>query len=130
MKIRYKKNLMNWGLALVILDFIFTFILFFILDSKNSIKYFCLFQLLILSGLVLHAFYHQYLTLENGFLQMNDPRYRMKINLANVNQIKKMEGELLIKAGKQDLSINTFLIDPNSLSDLLIELEKLDAEWI
>ena len=129
MKIRYKKNLMNWGLALVILDFVFTFVLFFILDSEDNIKYFCLFQLLIFSGLVLHALSYQYLTLEKGYLQMNDPRYRKKINLANVKQIKKMEGELLIKAGKQDLSINTFLIDPDSLSDLLIELEKLDVEW-
>lgn len=60
---------------------------------------------------------------------MNDPRYRKKINLANVKQVKKMEGELLIKAGKKDLSVNTFLIDPDSLSDLLAELEKLDVEW-
>lgn len=129
MKIRYKKNLMNWGLALVILDFIFTFLLFFIWDSKNSIKFFCLFQFLIFSGLVLHAFFYQYLTLENGHLQLNDPRYRKKINLTNVKQIKKMEGELIIKAGKKDLSVNTFLIDPDSLSDLLVELEKLEVEW-
>ena len=129
MKIRYKKNLMNWGLALVILDFIFTFVLIFMLDSKNSIKFFCLFQFLIFSGLVLHAFFYQYLTMENGHLQLNDPRYRKKINLTNVKQIKKMEGELLIKAGKKDLSVNTFLIDPDSFSDLLVELEKLDVEW-
>ena len=110
-------------------DFIFTFLLFFIWDSKSSIKYFCLFQFLIFSGLILHAFFYQYLTMENGHLQMNDPRYRTKINLANVKQIKKMEGELIIKAEKKDLSVNTFLIEPDSLSDLLVELEKLEVEW-
>lgn len=129
MKIRYKTNLMNWWLAFVILDFIFTFILIFMLDSKNSIKFFCLFQFLIFSGLVLHAFYYQYLTMENGHLQLNDPRCRKKINLANVKQIKKMEGELFIKAGKKNLSVNTQIIDPDSLSDLLVELEKIDVEW-
>ncbi|HLW15426.1 MAG TPA: hypothetical protein VKX30_08025 [Flavobacteriaceae bacterium] len=129
MKIRYKKSFMNWWLVLVLFDFIFTFLLFFIWDSKSSIKYFCLFQFLIFSGLILHAFFYQYLTMENGHLQMNDPRYRTKINLANVKQIKKMEGELIIKAEKKDLSVNTFLIEPDSLSDLLVELEKLEVEW-
>ena len=130
MKIRYKKNFMNWALGIVVLDLIFTFALFFIWDSKASIKYFCLAQSIIFSSLIFHALYHQYLTLENGYLYRNDPRYRIKINLADVKQIKKMEGELLIKAGNKDLTVNTFLIDPNSLTDLQIELEKLDVEWI
>lgn len=130
MKIRYKKNFMNWALGIVVLDLIFTFALFFIWDSKASIKYFCLTQSIIFSSLIFHALYHQYLTLENGYLYRNDSRYRIKINLADVKQIKKMEGELLIKAGNKDLTVNTFLIDPNSLTDLQIELEKLDVEWI
>ena len=71
---------------------------------------------------------HQYLTIENGVLRINGS-FGKKINLAEIKRIKKFAGDYILKTSKKELTINTQIIDTNSLAELNAELEKLNIEW-
>ncbi len=53
-----------------------------------------------------------------------------KLNLTEIKSIKKFAGDYILKTDNKELTINTQMIDSNSLTDLNTELEKLDVEWI
>ena len=71
---------------------------------------------------------NKYLTIENGILKINGS-FGKKINLNEIKQIKKFAGDYILKSDKKKLTINTQIIDPNSLVELNAELEKLNVEW-
>ena len=80
--------------------------------------------------LILYFFYereNKYLTLENGVLKVNSP-FGKKSNLSDVKQIRKFAGDYVLKTDKTELTIHTHIIDPDSLSELNAELEKLNVE--
>ena len=52
-----------------------------------------------------------------------------KLNLTEIKRIKKFAGDYILKTDKSELTINTQIIDPNSLAELNAELEKLNVEW-
>jgi hypothetical protein len=58
---------------------------------------------------------NKYLTIENGFIKRIV--HLKKINLTDIKQIKKFAGDYIIKK-KTKLTINTQIIDPNSLAEL------------
>ena len=68
------------------------------------------------------------MTIQNGIIKENH-LFGKKIELAEINQIKKFAGDYIIKTDKSEMTINTQIIDPNSLEDLNVELEKLKVEW-
>ena len=70
----------------------------------------------------------QYLIIDNGIIKQNWP-FGKSIDLTNTKQIRKFAGDYILKTEKKELAINTQIIDPNSLSDLNTELEKLNVEW-
>lgn len=43
--------------------------------------------------------------------------------------MKKFAGDYILKTDKNELKINTQIIDPNSFAQLNAELEKLNVEW-
>jgi hypothetical protein len=49
--------------------------------------------------------------------------------MTEIKRIKKFAGDYILKADKKELTINTQIIDPKSLVELNIELEKLNVEW-
>ena len=59
-----------------------------------------------------------YLIIENGILTKNGliPK---KIKLSEIDQIKKLQGEIILKTKENSLKINTYYIDTKSLQDLL-----------
>jgi hypothetical protein len=71
---------------------------------------------------------YKYLTIENGIINVNGP-FGKKLNLTEIKQIKKFAGDFILKTEKKELTINTQIIDPNSLTELNAELEKLNVEW-
>lgn len=71
---------------------------------------------------------NKYLTIENGLMKENGP-FGKKIKLTDINQIEKYAGDYILKIKKTKLTINTELIDPNSLAELKKELDKLVVEW-
>ena len=129
MKIRYKKRRLRISLIFGLLWLIFAIVLLFILDENKSwIKYGWLGISLMYFIKYLYEYFNQYLTIENGIIKINSP-FRKKINLSEIKQIKKIGGDYILKTEKEELTINTQIIDPNSLAVLNAELEKLNAEW-
>ena len=71
---------------------------------------------------------YKYLTIENGIINVNGP-FGKKLNLTEIKRIKKFTEDYILKTDKNELTINTQIIDPNSLAKLNTELEKLNVEW-
>ena len=76
-------------------------------------------------GHYLYDLKNQYLTIENGTIRKNGLYgFRKKINLNEINLIKKFAGDYTLKTKEKELKINTGLIDKDSL----IELNKILTE--
>ena len=76
-------------------------------------------------GHYLYDLTNQYLTIENGTIRKNGLYgFRKKINLNEINWIKKFAGDYTLKTEQKELKINTELIDKDSLT----ELNKILAE--
>lgn len=136
MKINYSKERLNsnykLGLYFVIAGTIMT-IAFTIFSESNE------FQLdsagigLIGAGIFSLIIYYyekkkQYLTIKDGILTKNTliPK---NINLNEINRIKRFAGDYKLRTNKAEFIIDTQIIDPNSLTELNAELEKLNVEW-
>ena len=79
-------------------------------------------------GLYFYQKNYKYLSIENGTIAVEGPLGK-KMNLNEVKQIKKFAGDYILKTDKKELTINTRIIEPNALSKLDAELEKLSLEW-
>ncbi len=135
MKIKYSKKSLRsnyiLGIYFAIAGILIT-IAFILLDDS------CKFELesvgigLIAAGifsLILH-FYEkkkQYLTIENGYLIKN-ALFPKKIDLNEIQQIEKFAGNYILISKSTKLTIDTKIIDENSLIELNHELDKLNLE--
>ena len=128
MRIVYKKRHMNINLIFGLIWLIYFFILSLTDDEKNWNDY----GWLIISLAYLSTYFYQrqnkYLTIENGILRVNWP-FGKRVNLSEIKRIKKFAGDYILKTDKKELTINTQIIEPNSLAELDAELEKLNVEW-
>ncbi len=70
----------------------------------------------------------QYLTIKNGILIKNS-LFPKKINLNQIRRIKKFAGDYTLITENSKLTIDTQVIDKNSLKELNSELEKLEVKW-
>ncbi len=68
------------------------------------------------------------ITIERGVIKMGG-LFGKKLNLTEIKSIKKFAGDYILKTDNKELTINTQMIDSNSLTDLNTELEKLEVEW-
>jgi len=59
---------------------------------------------------------------------VNGP-FGKKLILTEIKRIKKFAGDYILKTDEKELTINTQIIDPNSLAELNAELKKLNVEW-
>ena len=125
MKIKFKtkrlKQNLFFGIAWTILS---------LLDLKysrenNWIDYGFLFVAILYWIIYLYEKNYQYLTVENDWIKRNSP-FGKKLNLSEVHWIKKFAGDYILKTDKDEMTINTEVIDKNSLVDLNRILEKLD----
>ena len=109
---------------------VFAIVQLFILDYENSnwIKYGWFGISLMYISVYLYEYFNQYLTIENGIIKKNS-LFGKKINLNEIKRIKKFAGDYIIKTDKTELTINMQIIDPESLTDLNTELQKLNVEW-
>ncbi|WP_234946423.1 hypothetical protein [Aequorivita viscosa] len=62
-------------------------------------------------------------------MKINSP-FAKEVKLSEINQIKKFAGDYIITTDQNKMTINTQIIDPDSLIVLNNELEKLDVEWV
>jgi hypothetical protein len=71
---------------------------------------------------------YKYLRIENEIINVNGP-FGKRLNLIEIKRIKKFAGDYILKTDKLELTINTQIIDPNSLAELNAEFEKMNVEW-
>lgn len=109
---------------------VFAIVQLFVLDYENKswIKYGWLGISLMYIIMYFYEYFNQYLTIENGIIKTNS-LFGKKMNLTDIKRIKKFAGDYILKSDKAELTINTQIIDPNSLIELNTELEKLNVEW-
>jgi len=128
MRIAYKRRNLNINLILGIVWLIFGLLSLNYSGENRWTDY----GYLVFGILYLILYFYQkrnkYLTIENGILKINGS-FGKKINLNEIKQIKKFAGDYILKSDKKKLTINTQIIDPNSLVELNAELEKLNVEW-
>ena len=105
---------------------------FFVFDLNKEEMNWTDYGWLVLSIAYLSIYFYQrqnkYLTIENGIIKINSP-FGKKLNLTEIKRIKKFAGDYILKTDKSELTINTQIIDPKSLTELNTELEKLNVEW-
>ena len=125
MKIKFKRKRLIVNLFLGIL-WIVLGILNILTDDKirwNDYGYLVIGILYI--GHYLYDLKNQYLIIENGTIRQNGLYgFRKKLNVDEINWIKKFAGDYTLKTEQKELKINTELIDKDSLS----ELNKILAE--
>jgi hypothetical protein len=128
MKISYKKRNMNINLIFGLMWLVWFFIGILTTDKPNWTDY----SWIVISAMYLSLYFYQrqnkYLTIENGFIKENSP-FGKKINLTDIKQIKKFAGDYIIRTEKTKLTINTQIVDSNSLTELKNEFDKLNVEW-
>ena len=128
MKIQYKKRQLNFNLIYGILWFVYCFVKLFFDDKLHWIDYSWIIISLTFIGTYFYQKKYKYVSIENGILTVNEP-FGKKLNLTEIKRIKKFAGDYIIKTDKKELTINTQIIEPNSLAELNAELEKLNVEW-
>jgi len=128
MKIGYKKKHLNVNLIIGLFWLIWFFVRVFEKNEPNWTDYGWIVISLMYLGLYFYQKNYKYLTIENGIINVNGP-FGKKLNLTEIKRIKKFAGDYILKTDKKELTINTQIIDPNSLAELNAELEKLNVEW-
>lgn len=128
MKIGYKKKHLNVNLILGLVWLIWFFVGVFGKEEPNWTDYGWSVISIMYLGLYFYQRKYKYLTIENGIINVNGP-FGKKINLTEIKRIKKFAGDYILKTDKNELTINTQIIEPKSLTELNAELEKLNVEW-
>ena len=128
MKIAYKKRQLNVNLILWLVWLTWFFIGFFTKEEPGWIDYGWILISLMYLGLYFYQKTYKYVSIENGIINVNGPLGK-KLNLNEIKRIKKFAGDYILKTDKNELTINTKIIDPNSQTELNAELEKLNVEW-
>lgn len=128
MRIRYKERSINVNLILGIVWLIFGLLHLNYSGGNPWIDY----GYLVFGVLYLILYFYQkqypYVIIENGIINVNGP-FGKKLNLIEIKRIKRFAGDYILKTDKMELTINTQVIEPNSLAKLNAELEKLNVEW-
>jgi hypothetical protein len=126
MKIRFtKKRLKHYLIFGTLWSVLGTTVVIF--NSDNVFNYGYLIIGILYFGTYLFENNKQYLTIENGIISKNHliPK---KINLNEINLIKKFAGDYILKTDSTELRINTELIEEKSLAELNTMLENLNLE--
>lgn len=127
MIISYKKRSINFNLVYGLLHMVLSFIMMY-LEGHLWISYFWMaFSVLCMINYYFQKTY-QYLNIENGIIKKNEP-FGKKLKLSEIQKIKKIAGDYILKTGHKELTINIQIIEPKSLILLNSELEKLNAVW-
>ncbi|AUP78224.1 hypothetical protein [Flavivirga eckloniae] len=129
MKIAYKKRHVIVNLIIALVWLVWFLVISFIGEELNWKDYgwlgFSLMYLLV----YLYQKQYKYLSIEKGVLKVMYP-LGSKVKLNEIKQIKKFANDYILKTDKEELVIDTRIIDPDSLSDLNTELEKLNVKWV
>ena len=117
MKIRYNKRRLRANLFLGLLWLTLSILKFIFDDNVNWTNGFFLGMVVLYLGQYFYELRNQYLNITEEQIIVNSP-FGKKIKLSEINWIKKFAGDYILKTEKKDLTINTQIIDKDSLNDL------------
>ena len=125
MKIRYTKKRLRANLILGLLWLALSLAkgLFSVFDDWTD--FFFVGMAILYLGQYLIEWQNQYLSIDQDQIKVNYP-FGKKINLSDINRIKKFAGDYIIKTDRRELIINTQIIDRESLNVLNQVLATLD----
>lgn len=119
MKIKFKKKRLFAHLIIGIIWMLLGIASLFFGDALGWTIYGYAVIGLLYIGHYLHDWTNQYLTIENGTIKKNGLYgFSKKINLNDINWIKKFAGDYTLKTQNKELKIDTNLIDEQSLVEL------------
>lgn len=124
MKIRYKKKHLNYYLFFGIFWLIFSIAGILLREKRMWTDYGFLIISLLYLGIYLYERRNHYLTIEDNTLSINSLFFGKQIRFDEVKRFKKFAGDYIFIGDDKKLTVNTQLIDPDSLKDLDAELEK------
>ena len=127
MIISYKKRSININLVYGLFHMVLAFIMMYVEEHLLMTYFWMAFSVLCIINYYFQKTY-QYLSIENGIIKINEP-FGKKLKLSEIQKIKKIAGDYILKTGHKELTINTQIIEPKSLNLLNSELEKLNAVW-
>ena len=128
MKIKYKKEPLIVYLTAGLFWFMLFNVIFFEKEELSSLDYGWIVMSLIYLGIFFYRKKYYYLTIIKDNIRVNGPLGK-ELKLTEVKRIKKFAGDYIIKTDQKEMTINTQIIDPNSLKELDAELKKLDVVW-
>ena len=128
MKVKYKNKILNVNLILALVWIIWFIVGIFEKEELNWIDYGWIVMSFIYLGIFFYQKKYKYITIEDGIIRINGPLGK-ELKLTEIKRIKKFAGDYIIKTDRKEMTINTQIIDPNSLKELDAELEKLEVVW-
>ena len=88
---------------------------------------------MVISGLYLALYYHQrknkYISIEDGIIKKNE-WFGKKLSLAEVKEVREFAGNYIIKTDERELVVNTDIINPDEIPELIEALKQLPGEWV
>lgn len=88
---------------------------------------------MVISGLYLALYYHQrknkYISIEDGIIKKNE-WFGKKLRISEVKEIREFAGNYIIKTDEKELVVNTDIINPDEIPELIEALKQLPGEWV
>ena len=125
MKVKYKKKHLNTNLFIGIAWAIFGVSTLFFVDNTSWTRYGYVVVSILYLGQYFYEYQNQYLTIQNGTIRKNS-WFGKKMELNKITWIKKFAGDYILKTEKQELTINTKIVDEKSLPELNRILRELN----
>jgi hypothetical protein len=125
MKIRYKRKRLLFNLAIGVIWLVLGILGNNLKETVRWVDYGFIIISFLFIATYLYESNKQYLTMKNGFIQINQ-LFGKKMKLKDITSIRKFAGDYILETANSKLTINTNLIDNDSLLDLNKELSKLN----
>jgi hypothetical protein len=117
MQFKYKKKKLYTNLIIGILWVVIGVASLLFNEDSNWTDYGFFSFGLVYIGFFLFNYKFQYITVKNGIIQENG-LFGKKVEIAKITSFRKLAGDYVLIAGKNQLRINTELIDADSLVEL------------
>jgi len=126
MNIRYKKKRLRVNLFISIAWGVLVILTLFFSSKRQWFDYTYFVIFILYLAQYIYENKKQYLTIENGTISKNLLFQTKKMNLNQITQVKKFAGDYILKSKLEELTINTQIIDEDSLADFDAVLSHLD----
>lgn len=128
MILRYKKSKLRLNLLLGSLWFLIGTSKIIFGDFDSWVDYCWLALALLYMGMYFYEYHYQYYSIENGSITRNG-LIRKKMKLEEISKVTYAAGDFVLQGEEDRFTINTDLVDKDSLEDLKQELQKFGLSW-